>query len=155
MKLITAIVVTIILGTVMVYAGDSATEKNAKTATIAQNKNDTLIVQARLIEIPGTFPPNDLYNYVYVMKYRIIKVIKGSYQEKEILVGHYNPRISRNDIKDKMDPLVGGSVKQFKTGTKQRLVLVSLEKGWNDAVETEYFDSELPVFFALTADTIQ
>jgi hypothetical protein len=26
-------------------------------------------VTARLLEIPGQFPPNDLYNYAYVLKY--------------------------------------------------------------------------------------
>ena len=49
--------------------------------------NDTLKVVARLTEIAGKFPPNDLYDYVYIMKYRIITVESGNIRGKEILVG--------------------------------------------------------------------
>lgn len=126
----------------------------AQDSTLTANavQNDTLVVDARLIEIPGTMPPNDLYNYVYVMKYRVIKVIKGEYTNQEILVGHYNPLIPRRLIKDKMKSVVSGTVEKFEKGTKHNLVLVGIEKVWNDAVENEYFDSELPVYFAVTAD---
>lgn len=115
-------------------------------------ESDTLIVDARLIEIPGTMPPNDLYDYVYVMKYRVMKVENGQYDNKEILVGHYNPLIARRLIKDAMKSFVNGTVEKFQRGAKHKLVLVPLENVWNDAVENEYFDSELPVYFALRAD---
>ena len=35
----------------------------------------TAEVTAQLVEIPGPFPPNDLYNYAYILKY---KVTEGS-----------------------------------------------------------------------------
>src|SRR5664279_5576801 len=31
-----------------------------------------LLVTARLVEIPGSFPPDDLYDYAYVMRYEVI-----------------------------------------------------------------------------------
>ena len=34
-------------------------------------------VTAQLTEIPGPFPSNDLYNYVYVFKYRVILIHRG------------------------------------------------------------------------------
>ena len=122
----------------------------------APSKNDTLVITARLLEIPGKFAPNDLYNYVYVMKYRIIKVEKGNYPEKEILVGQYNPLIPRNKIKDKMDEFVDGTTTKFEEGAKQKLVLIApIESVWNEAVEDEYFDSELKKYYALKTDDLK
>ena len=87
-------------------------------------KGDTLIIKARLVEIPGKFAPNDLYNYVYVMKYRVLSVEKGVFKGKEILVGHYNPLIPRSMVKDKMDPFVNGDVEKFEEGSTHLLKLV-------------------------------
>jgi len=47
-----------------------------KASTSPVLSKDTLIIIARLVEIPGKFPPNDLYNYVFIMKYRVVKVLK-------------------------------------------------------------------------------
>ena len=52
------------------------------TSSSSAEKTDTLIVIARLIEIPSKFVPNDLYNYVYIMKYSILKVEKGKHAVK-------------------------------------------------------------------------
>jgi hypothetical protein len=117
---------------------------------------DTLVITARLVEIPGAFPPNDLYNYVYIMKYRVMKVIKGTYAGPEILVGHYNPLIPRKQINDKMARYVAGSVSKFSTGDVHQLVLIKpIERVWNDAVEDEYTDSELDKYFALKVDVVK
>lgn len=40
-------------------------------------------VEARLTEIPGKMPSNDLYSYVYVFKYKVLKVVSGSLDAKE------------------------------------------------------------------------
>jgi hypothetical protein len=129
-----------------------------KTTAIVPSKasQDTLIVIARLIEIPGKFPPNDLYNYVYIMKYRVMKVLKGMYPAQEILVGHYNPLIPRQQVKDKMTPFTGGNVAKFETGARHKLVLVKpIERIWKDAVEDDYADSDLDKYYALKADVAQ
>jgi 3',5'-cyclic AMP phosphodiesterase CpdA len=119
----------------------------------AAEKADTLIVTARLAEIPGKFAPNDLYNYVYIMKYQVIKVEKGTYKAKEILVGEYNPLIPRAKIADKMAPFVKGNADKFAVGAKQRLVLITpISAVWNDATDDEYFDSDLGKYFALRTD---
>ena len=118
---------------------------------------DTLKVVGRVIEIPGTFPPNDLYNYVYVMKYRVMKVLNGSYDEKEILVGHYNPLIPRQKIKDKMDEYVEGDVEKFEEGNKHELVLINpIDKVWKEALEDEYFDIDMSEkYYAVRADVVK
>lgn len=115
--------------------------------------SDDLIVEARLIEIPGTMPPNDLYNYVYILKYKVIKVIQGKLDSKEILVGQYNPLQARNAIHDKMDSKVDGNTRYFKAGAKHTLTLTQpLTTIWNEAVEDEYFDDDSIRYFALKTD---
>lgn len=120
-------------------------------------KVDTLKVVARVTEIPGTFPPNDLYNYVYVMKYRVMKVVSGTCAEQEILVGHYNPLIPRKQIKDKMDAFVDGDVEKFEEGGKHSLVLVRpVDLVWSEAMEDDYFDVDASQkYYALKADMVK
>lgn len=112
-------------------------------------------VEARLMEIEGTMPANELYNYVYVFKYRIQKVIQGKLQSKTILVGHYNPLIPRSQISDKMKDQISGDLSELKVGQKHLLKLVPLEDAWVGAIEDEYFDDEeSPRYFAIYADLI-
>jgi hypothetical protein len=127
----------------------------AKPAAAAPAKagGDTLVVTARLIEIPGKMPGNDLYNYVFIMKYRIVKVEKGSAGGTELLVGVYNPLIPRAQIKDKMAALAKGDVAKFEMGNVHKLTLVKpIEKIWKDAVEDGYMDSDADKYYALRAD---
>ncbi len=129
----------------------------AKKETTATSKtNDTLVVVARITEIPGKFAPNDLYNYVYVMKYRVLTVVKGTYKEQDILVGQYNPLIPRAQIKDAMKKCVAGNADKFDVGAKHKLTLIKpIDKVWKDAVEDEYTDSNLDKYFAVRTDLAQ
>jgi hypothetical protein len=82
-----------------------------------------------------------------------MKVVRGSYSGQEILVGHYNPLIPRQRIKDKMAPFARGNVARFETGSKHQLTLITpIERVWNDAVEDDYVDSDLDKYYALKAD---
>lgn len=137
----------------------SASKQSKATKNVEQKveqNEDTLVLTARLIEIPGTMPSNDLYNYVYIMKYNVLSVKKGNYSGKEIYVGHYNPLIPRKQIKGQMDSLVNGSIEKFTVGSKHQLTLISpMEKVWKDAVEDEYIEIEQPKYFALIADELK
>jgi hypothetical protein len=86
-------------------------------------------VTARLLEIPGEFPRKKLYDYVYVMKYRVIKTHRGRVAGEEILVGHYNPTKPRSQAEDKFSGRLGGSVDEFRMGDVHRL---SLEEPLDD-----------------------
>jgi hypothetical protein len=133
---------------------DTAKQTTAAAVSVKPSR-DTLVVIARCIEIPGKFAANDLYNYVYIMKYRVTTVVQGpaDYRGQEILVGHYNPLIPRQQIKDKMRPFVRGNVTKFEIGAKHTLTLITpIERVWKDAVEDDYADSDLDKYFALTAD---
>jgi len=135
---------------------EKVSAKSAVAAPAKSSKSDTLVLEARLVEIPGTLSPNDIYNYVYVMKYRVVKVIKGAYAPKEILVGHYNPLIARGQVKDKMAALVMGNVSKFEEGQVQKLTLIKpISLVWNDAIQDEYFDSNLDKFYCLKADLVK
>lgn len=109
---------------------------------------DPLIVEARLTEIPGKMPGNDLYNYVYIFKYKVLKVVQGDFKGKEILVGVYNPKIPRGSVRDKMAESAKGNVREFKANDKHRLILVPMESVWKGALEDEYFDDEATRYFA-------
>jgi len=156
-KNIAAVIVSLLVSFSLLSAqtGAPTNQPAPKTpANVVQKKSmDTLVILARLTEIPGAFPPNDLYNYVYIMKYRVIKVLKGAYKKQEILVGHYNPLIPRCQIKDRMRALAAGDIVKFEKGVRQRLVLVTpIERVWKDAVEDEYPDSDLDKYYALKAE---
>lgn len=155
--------VAMLAGCVLLSVGATRTDAGDQKATkyevgsggsVKGGAADTLKVIARLIEVPGTFPPNDLYNYVYIMKYRIMKVVSGKTEEKEILVGHYNPLIPRKKIDDKMDEYVDGDVEKFAEGDKHTLVLIRpIDQVWGEALEDDYFDVDASEkYYALKAD---
>jgi hypothetical protein len=80
-------------------------------------------VTARLSEILGTFPPNDLYDYAYVMKYRVIKVHRGQVEGQDIFVGHFNPLKPRAGAADKFTGKIGGNVDRFRVGDVHRMAM--------------------------------
>lgn len=129
-------------------------------------KKDTgLVVMAKLTEIPGTgefpkYPKGSVYyNHVCVLRYEVIKVLKGKYKDKIIMVGHYMPRFPRSGIKDKMDKYVDGNLKQFKPGDIHKMVLDKpISKYWDreDAIFDDYFDDEEGErYFALRTDLVK
>ncbi len=110
---------------------------------------ENLTIQGKLTEIPGKMPPNDLYNYVYILKYKVTKVLEGKFAGKEILVGVYNPLTPRGASADKMAKLFQGDVRAFKAGDSHVLKLLPLEGNYSGAVEDEYFDDESERYLAV------
>jgi len=80
-------------------------------------------VTAQLVEIRGTFPPNDLYDYVYVLKYHVLETHRGKVDGETILVGHYNPLKPRAQAADAKSGEIGGNVKRFAAGDIHRMAL--------------------------------
>lgn len=136
-------------------SGSSAAEAPAQASASVPAKppvDGELVLTAKLAEIAGPFPANELYNYAYVMKYQVLKVIQGTYGDTDILVGHYNPRLPREEIKDEQDAKVGGNVKSFAVGDVHYLVLSPLDGIYTGAVEDDYFKEKRPRYWALWAD---
>ncbi|MFC1610770.1 hypothetical protein ACFL6C_07420 [Myxococcota bacterium] len=97
---------------------------------------DAVEVKAKLMEIPSEFPPNELYDYAYVMKY---EVIGGSLDKETIYVAHFNPRQKRSKVRDDMQKWVKGKLRRFKVGDVHQMTITPhLEKIWRNAVEDNY-----------------
>jgi hypothetical protein len=111
-----------------------------------------LVVTAKLVEIPSKFPPDDLYDYAYVMRYQ---VVGGANDGQSLLVAHYKPRQMRTKIKDKMKPYVAGKLRSFTAGDVHKLKLSSdLKKIWSGALVDEFAatDRKSPRYWALEVD---
>jgi hypothetical protein len=81
---------------------------------------EPLTVTARLVEIPAKFPPDDLYDYAFVMRY---EVVGGPMDKQSILVAHYRPRQPRGKIKAPMNAHVKGKLRSFVQGDVHKLKL--------------------------------
>ncbi len=111
-----------------------------------------LQLNAKLVKIPGNFPPDDLYDYAYVMRYQ---VIGGKLDKQMIFVAHYKPRQKRKKIKGKMKKYVSGKVKRFREGDVHRLSLVPHDrKIWKGAMVDDFFakDRKSIRYWCLQAD---
>jgi hypothetical protein len=99
----------------------------------------TTEVSAQLLEIPGPFPANDLYNYAYVLKYRVVSVHRGQLGDKEILVAHYNPLKARSKAQDEFSGRLGGHLQRFRAGDIHRMALQApLDQYWMGGVIDKY-----------------
>ncbi len=115
----------------------------------------TFKVTAKLVKIPGKLPPDDLYDYAYVMKYL---VIGGKLDKQTLLVAHYKPRQARTKISGKMKKVVGGKLKRFKEGAVHELTLTPhMRKIFKGAVVDEFFatDRKSARYWCLNVDRPQ
>lgn len=114
--------------------------------------DEPLVVTAKLVEIPGKLPSDDLYDYAFVMRY---EAVGGPMAGKSLLVAHYKPRQPRNKIKDKMKDKVGGKLRSFVVGDTHKLKLTTdLKKIWAGALVDEFAatDRKSVRYFCLEAD---
>lgn len=122
------------------------------TPSDAKTNDHVLTLKAKLLKIEGSFPPNDLYDYAFVMKYQ---AVGGKFDKQIFYVAHYKPRLARKKIKDKMKKHVGGSLKRFKEGDMHQLVLSEkLKKIWRGAIVDEFFakDRKSKRYWCLSVD---
>jgi hypothetical protein len=111
-----------------------------------------IVVTARLVEIPSSLPPDDLYDYAYVMRY---EVIGGPMDKASIFVAHYKPRQPRAKIKDAMKTYVAGKLRSFTQGDVHKLKLSSdLKTIWKGALVDEFAatDRKSVRYWCLEAD---
>jgi hypothetical protein len=111
-----------------------------------------ITVTAKLVEIPSSLPPDDLYDYAYVMRY---EVIGGPMDKQLILVAHYKPRLPRAKIKDGMKAHVSGKLRSFTKGDVHKLKLTpDLKAIWKGAVIDDFAatDRKSVRYWCLEAD---
>ena len=111
-----------------------------------------ITLTAKLLEIPSKLPPDDLYDYAYVMRY---EVIGGPLDKTSILVAHYKPLQPRSKIKDKMKAQVAGKLRSFVVGDVHKLKLTSdLKQIWKGPLVDEFgaTDRQSVRYWCLQAD---
>lgn len=109
-------------------------------AGLAHADGSPLEVTAKLVEIPSKPPPDDLYDYAYVMRYQ---VQGGPLDQQFLLVAHYKPLVPRSKIKDKMKSQVGGKLRSFTPGDVHKLRLSpDLKQIWKGALVDEYASTD-------------
>jgi len=105
-------------------------------ASTAQAGAEAIEVTAKLVEIPSKMPPDDLYDYAYVMRYQ---VQGGPLDKQFLLVAHYKPLVPRSKIKDKMKAHASGKLRNFNQGDLHKLKLsADLKSIWKGALVDEY-----------------
>lgn len=111
----------------------------------------TFEVTAELAEILGEFVDKPLYDYAFVMKYKVLKVHRGTVDADVIYVGHYNPLKPRDQVADARVPDVGGNVKQFRVGDVHRMALeVPIDDHYMGGIINRYFDQGVgPIYWAV------
>jgi len=123
-------------------------------AGLARADAPELDVTAKLVEIPSTLPPDDLYDYAYVMRYQ---VQGGALDQQFLLVAHYKPLRPRSKINDKMKSHVGGKLRSFKQGDVHGLKLSpDLKQIWKGALVDEYASTDRTSvrYWCLKADPV-
>jgi hypothetical protein len=142
----------IVLGLVTLTALAAGSRAEGPAPPPVPPKDAPIFVTAKLVEIPGKFPEDDLYDYAYVMRY---VVIGGPMDKQSILVAHYKPRQPRPAIKDKMKSIVSGKLRSFHQGDVHKHKLTdNLKSVWKGALIDEFssVDHKSTRYFALVAD---
>jgi len=135
-----------------------ATVSCAKRGDITADKElgtlGTAEVTAKLVDVQDPFPPNDLYNYAFVMKYQVLAVHRGKVAGNEILVAHYNPLKPRATVQDEFSGKVGGHVDHFRVGDVHRMALEApVDNFWMGGVVDKYFNEKGVRYWAVWTNT--
>lgn len=114
-------------------------------------------VTAKLVDITGDFPPNNVYDYAYVMKYEVLEAHRGD-ASGILLVGQYNPLKKRAEAADERSGDIGGNVTRFRVGDLHRLALdAPIDDYCMAGIINEYADTEAldtPIYWALWTNRV-
>lgn len=135
----------------LVSCGPNAGSPSSQVTTLGKVE-----VTARLSQIVGEFPPNKLYDYVYVMKYHVIQVHRGQVEGQDILVGHYNPLKPRATVADKFSGAIGGNADRFQVGDVHRMALdAPLDQLYMGGIIDKHFKEPGPRYWAIWTERAQ
>ena len=156
--------VVVVLFIVVVIIGGAVTMVANRPSGAAERGVDEKVttvgsveVTGRLIELRGKFLPNDrLYNYAFVMKYKILEVHRGEVDAKEIVVAHYNPLKPRTQVADEFYPDIGGTLTKFRAGDVHRMALeVPIDDHYIGGIVDRYFQQKKgPIYWAVWSNLV-
>jgi len=125
----------------------STTGEDSQVASLG-----TIEVTAQLVEVPeGAIFKRDLYNYATILKYKVLRVHRGTVQAETIYVAHYNPFRPRSEAADKGVPGIGGDLTAFVPGQVHRLALeVPVDTYYMGGIVNKYFGQATgPIYWAV------
>ena len=108
-------------------------------------------VTAQLVEIRGAFIDEPMYDYAFVMKYKVLKVHRGDIKGGTVYVGHYNPLKPRDKVADARVPDIGGNLQKFTVGGVHRMALeVPIDDNYMGGIVNRYFGEDTgPIYWAV------
>lgn len=113
-------------------------------------------VTAQLVEIRGEFVNRPMYDYAFVMKYRVLEAHRGKVDGDTILVGHYNPLKPRSSVADARVEEIGGNLKRFRAGEVHRMALEgSIDDHYMGGIINRYYGEETgPIYWAVWTNRV-
>ena len=113
-------------------------------------------VTARLLEIPGEFPDDPLYDYAYILKYEVTEVHRGELDTGTIYIGHYKPLKPRAGVADIRSGEIGGTLEKFRVGDQHRMALeVPIDDFFLGGIMNLYSEIETgPLYWALWTNRV-
>jgi hypothetical protein len=109
-------------------------------------------VTAKLVEVPeGAIFKRDMYDYVTILKYQVLKVHRGQVKGDTIFVGHYDPWKPRAQAADKNVQGIGGSLDAFEAGQVHRMALETpIDDHYMGGIINKYFGHTTePIYWAV------
>ena len=109
-------------------------------------------VTARLVEVPeGAIFKRDMYDYVTILKYQVVKVHRGQLKGDTIFVGHYDPWKPRAEAADKTIKGIGGNLAAFEAGQVHRMALdAPIDDYYMGGIINKYFGRTTePLYWAV------
>jgi hypothetical protein len=106
-------------------------------------------VSAQLVEVPeGAIFKRDLYDYATVLKYKVLRVHRGSVPEEFIFVGHYDPWKPRREAADQRVKGIGGTLTQFRAGQTHHMALEApLDDHFMGGIVNKYFGQQTGLLY--------
>jgi len=146
----------LVMGLVALACCASCGQKTDKGGDPNVTTRGSLEVSAQLVEIRGEFPPNNLYDYVYVLKYKILETHRGKAEGETLLVAQYNPLKPRSEAADPKAKDIGGTLKRFKAGEVHRLALeVPLDDYYMGPMINKYHEESTgPIYWAVWTNRV-
>ena len=146
----------IVGGLGLLFCLSSCSKKVEDGVDPSVTKLGSIEVTAKLEEIRNTFPPNNLYDYVYVLKYRVLMTHRGKVGGETILVGQYNPLKPRTEAADARCGAIGGNVKKFSVGDVHRMALETpLDDFYMGPIINKYHDEDKsPLYWAIWTNRV-
>jgi hypothetical protein len=113
-------------------------------------------VTAQLVEIRGEFYPNNLYDYAYILKYKVLQTHRGKVHADTILVGQYNPLKPRSSVADERVKDIGGNLKKFVAGDVHRMALeVPIDDYYMGPIGNKYQGEDKgPIYWAVWTNRV-